>query len=409
MGYPIRNVGEGVIRASLYETSLAPVVDAFKAGFDGAGNLLFRRNKQLSVKQENIVTELSDDINEGLADIKHADLNPYKSSSRDEMLNDPAFVRASRDGKFRSWWKATLSKFSIELKRNEDMVAEAQKHYDEVQARVPQETSLDVASGAIDDINAMATPAPGDARTSVDEMWDAAERVRVKPTKKNPGREVIEGDPVPEGKFTDASGYGIDEATFLPGGQVILHRTGIPRQRRKTAIVVKTAGTLLGGNQEYAFQAGKRFTVTEVNEANGVVVVQISGVKGPVTLPMEVVTSKGAKQEVRALKDVVKRNNEEFTRRERNEGVQATVGGFSTNDLPPIRTPVRDGDIDVELVEEFANARASLEMAQENLDVLRRRLAEMYKPSRAVQMYAQQRVRKNMAYQTEIYQDAGAT
>ena len=42
LGYPIRNVGEGVIRASLYETSLAPVVDAFKAARDGAGNLLFR-------------------------------------------------------------------------------------------------------------------------------------------------------------------------------------------------------------------------------------------------------------------------------------------------------------------------------------------------------------------------------
>ena len=412
LGYPIRNVGEGVIRASLYQTSLAPILDAFKAGWDGSGNLLFRRTKKMDARREKIVTDLSDEINEGLADIKHADLNPYKSSSRDEMIQDPAFVRATRDGKFRTWWKATLAKFSIELKRNEDMVVEAQKNYDDVLSRMPEGTSVDVAAPLIDDINAMPVPAAGDAATSVDEVLAAATRVRVKPTKKNPGK-TIENDPVPEGKFTDASGYGIEEATFLPNGQVIFHRSSIRKgkegARPKTAIVVKTSGTLLGGDKGYVFDAGKRFTVKQVDEKNNLVYVQVSGIKKPIPLPMEIVTSKTPKVEANKLKKIIEQNNEEFARRERTQGVQDTVNNLDMEGLPEFRTPMLGDDIDVELMTEFANARASLEMAQENLAVLKNRLGELYKPSRAVQMYAQQRVRKAMAFQTEIYQDAGAS
>jgi len=415
LGYPIRNVGEGIIRASLYETSLAPVVDAFKAGFDGAGNLLLRRQKNLDARRESVVTDLMDDINEGLADIKHADENPYKGASREEMAQDPAFLRAVRDKGFRGWWKATLSKFSIELKRNEDMIVEAQKHYDEVVARMPEGTSLDAAATVIDDISAMPVTREGDAALpeTQGELLNLSTRVRVKPTKKNPGKQV-KGDPVPEGKFTDSSGYGIEEASFLPSGQVVLHRSGIPKRqtgsRPKTAIVVKTAGTLLGG-EGYAFSPAKRFTITNIDEANKTIYVQISGVNGnkPIPLPIEIVTSKGSKQEIGALQEIIKKNNEEFARRQRTGQVQETIGGFSADDLPEFRTPVLDGDIDVNLVNDFANARASLELAQENLEVLRKRLRQLYEPDKAVEMYAQQKVRKNMAYQTELYQDAGAS
>ena len=413
LGYPIRNVGEGVIRASLYQTSLAPVLDAFKAGWDGSGNILRRGGrKRMDARTEQIVTDISDDINEGLADIKHADLNPHKGATRDEMLQDPAFVRAARDGKFRTWWKSTLSKFSIELKRNEDMIVEAQKNYDEVVARMPEGTSMDAAAPLIDDINAMPVPAAGDSVSSAAEALASGTRVRVKPTKKNPGGKPIKGDTTPEGKFTDSSDYGIDEATFLPGGQVILHRAAVksgPGKRPKTAIVVKTTGTLLGGNKEYAFDAGKRFTVKEVDEASGTIYVQISGVKGEVTLPMEIVTSRGAAQEANKLKDIFTRNNEEFGRRERTEGVQDTVNNLDTEGLPTFRTPMLGDDVNVELMTEFANARLSLEMAKNNLDALQARVKELYRPSRAVQMYAQQRVRKHMAFQNELYQDAGTS
>ena len=239
LGYPVRNVGEGIIRASMYEMSFRPIVDAFKAGYDGSGNLLVRGGRgRRARKEDNIVSRLQEDQEAYLRAVESGDAPTYVGVAKSELEKDPAFIRASRDKKFRRWWLALTRKYEAELERAQQTVKDAEADLEEIKSSLPEGTLLEDVVEQTDAVRALPTDvkdAQNVKKVSLEGVPSLQER---NSAKTNPV-----GQP---GKFTDNSGYGIESARFLESGQVVLTRlrnseTKAPRQD----IVVKTPGNLL--------------------------------------------------------------------------------------------------------------------------------------------------------------------
>ena len=405
LGYPVRNVGEGIIRASMYEMSFRPIVDAFKAGYDGSGNLLVRGGRgRRARKEDNIVSRLQEDQEAYLRAVESGDAPTYVGVAKSELEKDPAFIRAARDKKFRRWWLALTRKYEVELERAQQTVKDAEADLEEIKASLPKGTLLEDVVEQTDAVRAL----PTDVKDA-----QKVKKVSLKGVPSLQERRLAKTNPVGQpGKFTDNSGYGIESARFLESGQVILTRlrnseTKAPRQD----IVVKTPGKLLGEpvGDGYVFDPNKQFFIREITDDE---IVFTSGNK-TYREPIEIVTSRRNDATLtKKLQDVIDENNLEFTRRSASARAQASVDRLEELGqeglLPQINVPTTArGDIDLEVLNRYRTALDNLEDARLLESAFKGRLAEIRLPDRAIRQYAQQRVRKHMSYQSEMAQDFG--
>lgn len=338
LGYPIRNVGEGLIRASLYEMSFRPILDAFRAGRDGSGNLLAGRQSKTAVRENEVVEQLLRDPKTG------------------KPVTDPAAIRAVRDRKFQKWLKAEIAEAQIRRDRARDTVKEARRVLKEIKEGLPPGTLRQDVEPTMAGIRGSQGLEAADANIpNPSSLLEDAVRVT---ERKRPGDKGA-----PQGKFGDNSDFGVEYADFLPTGQVLLTRpakrkTNKNPGRKKATIVVKTPGNLLGG-KGYKFSADKKFTIKEIDEANNTITFT-AGSK-TFTEPIEIVTGGTPASAAGRLKEVIRANNEEVFARGVNTKGQEAVKRFDDmpdRDLPQVgiaRTApqgfpsiVKDGEVSVD-------------------------------------------------------------
>lgn len=389
LGYPVRNVGEGVIRASLYEMSFRPILDAFRAGRDGSGNLLSGPKSKTAIRENEIVEQLLKDPETG------------------KPVTDPAAIRAVRDPKFQKWLKAEIAEAKIRRGRAKDTVKEAERVLKEIKEGLPPGTLRQDVEPTMAGIRGSqgleATDAKVPNPTSL--LQDA---VRVT-ERKRPGDKGA-----PQGKFGDNSDFGVEYADFLPSGQVLLTRPAKRKTKKnpgskKATIVVKTPGNLLGG-KGYKFSADKKFTIKEIDEANNTIT--FTAGNKTFTEPIEIVTGGTPASAAGRLKEVIRLNNEEVFSRSVNTKGQESVKQFDdmpNRDLPQVGVArTAKGDVDEYAMNQYREAVQNLDLAIRMEEEMIGRLVAAQNTSTAIRKYAQQRVRKNMKYSSEIAADVGS-
>lgn len=389
LGYPIRNVGEGLIRASLYEMSFRPILDAFRAGRDGSGNLLAGRQSKTAVRENEVVEQLLRDPETG------------------KPVTDPAAIRAVRDRKFQKWLKAEIAEAQIRRDRARDTVKEARRVLKEIKEGLPPGTLRQDVEPTMAGIRGSQglEAADADIPNPSSLLQDA---VRVT-ERKRPGDKGAS-----QGKFGDNSDFGVEYADFLPTGQVLLTRPAkrkTPKNpgRKKATIVVKTPGNLLGG-KGYKFSPDKKFTIKEIDEANNTITFT-AGSK-TFTEPIEIVTGGTPASAAGRLKEVIRANNEEVFARSVNTKGQEAVKRFDDmpdRDLPQVGVArTASGDVDEYAMNKYREAVENLDLAIRMEEEMIGRLVAVQNTKTAIRRYAQQRVRKNMQYSSEIAADVGS-
>ena len=386
LGYPVRNVGEGIIRASLYEMSFRPIIDAFTAGRDGAGNLISRREKKAVKKQSDIVKRLTKEAEES---------------------GDPAAVRAVRDKKFQRWLQSEVITAETRVARAKDTVAEARRVLEDVKKNMPEGTLRADVEPTMAGIRGSQGLEAGDVRVK-----NASQLLEGKTRVSERGKSGDAG--APQGKFGDSSDFGVDYADFLPSGQVLLTRKGTRKTkdspaRPKTTVVVKTPGNLLGG-KGYKFDPNRRFTIKEINETNNTIT--FTAGNRTYTEPIEIVQSAQPSTAANRLRQIIDDNNRQFVERQTVERGKEAVRRFDRMldaELPQVGLArTASGDIDEYMMRQYAEAIENLDLAllmeREMLDAL----VEVRNTKSAIRRYGQQRVTRHMQYATQISQDLGS-